>query len=443
MTNSHQHESLARQRQQKLYAGQKVVLEMIAHGEPLANTLVQLALAIETQSDGLMCSVLLLDEDGIHIRVGAGPHLPAEYMQALDGYAIGPAVGSCGTAMYRRETVIVTDIATDPLWAPYKALALPHGLRACWSSPIALTGGGVLGTFAMYYGEVRSPDDSELRLLEVATHLASIAIERDRHERALRQLNAELEARVTARTAQLQVANQELEAFTYSVSHDLRAPLRAIDGFVAALVEEEQQRLGDTGKHYLSRIQSSVARLAALINVFLDLSRISSAPLNYQEIDLTALAQEILADLQHSDLQHADLQYADSRPVNSARVVSLDIAAGLHVRGDPDLVRVLLTNLLGNAWKYTGKKSDARIALHAEQHDHKTVFVVTDNGAGFDADKADKLFMPFQRLHQQSEFEGVGIGLATCRRIVQRHGGKLWAQSQPGEGARFYFSLSS
>lgn len=426
MTGRHGPIGAVRRRQQALHAGQKQVLEMIARGEPLADILTQLALAIETQSDGLMCSILLLDEDGVHIRIGAGPNLPTTYLQALEGYAIGPSVGSCGTAMYRREPVIVADIATDPLWAPYKALALPHDLRACWSSPIALTGGAVLGTFAMYYREIRRPGKSELRLLETATHLASIAIERSRRERALFQLNAELEARVAERTEQLQAANKELEAFTYSVSHDLRAPLRAIDGFVGALVEDAQDRLDANGRHYLDRIQSSVARLTALINVFLELSRLSSTELRRTEVDLSTMAADILTDLQLGQPQ---------------RQVAVHIVPGMHALADASLVRVLLTNLLGNAWKYSSKVANAAITFAVEPQ-QQNVFKVQDNGAGFDSASATKLFMPFQRLHAQSEFEGIGIGLATCRRIVQRHGGKLWAESTPGKGACFYFTLS-
>ncbi|MBV8465993.1 MAG: GAF domain-containing protein, partial [Burkholderiales bacterium] len=165
--------------------GQTRLLEMIARPAPLRDTLAELALVIESQSEGLYCSVLLLDEDGVHIHPGAGPNLPEQYMAALDGYAIGPEVGSCGTAMYRKQTIIVTDVETDPLWAPYKQLLTPHGFRACWSSPIWLNEDVVLGTFAMYYREVKSPGPEDMKLLGVGTHIAGIAIERHRREHEL------------------------------------------------------------------------------------------------------------------------------------------------------------------------------------------------------------------------------------------------------------------
>lgn len=172
------------ERAEALRQGQAELLELVARGAALDDTLLRLTQLIESQSVGLYCSLLLLDEDGVHIAGGVGPRLRADYMAALNGYAIGPTVGSCGTAMTLRRMVIVSDIENDPLWAPYKFLVVPHGLRACWSTPIYLGADQVLGSFAMYYKEVRSPQPVEMRLMEVARHLAGIAIERDRRARA-------------------------------------------------------------------------------------------------------------------------------------------------------------------------------------------------------------------------------------------------------------------
>lgn len=194
------------------YAGQGRLLEMIARGAPLADTLQQLALLIEAQGDGLYCSVLLLDEDGIHVRPGVGPRLPPAYLQALDGYPIGPGLGSCGSAMALNQTVIVSDICSDPRWAPYKGLIEGDGFRACWSTPIVATNQRVLGSFAMYYKEVRSPGQAELELLAVATQLAGIAIERQRKQDEIARYQSQLEALVEQRTAELEHTLMEQRA---------------------------------------------------------------------------------------------------------------------------------------------------------------------------------------------------------------------------------------
>lgn len=197
--------------------GQAELLEMIANGRPLIEILERLTLLIEEQSVGLYCSILLLDPDGIHVHPAVGPHIPIEYMNALEGYAIGPTAGSCGTAMYKKEPVIVTDILTDPLWAPYKFLLEPYGFRACWSHPIYIDQNTVLGSFAMYYQEVRSPGKHELELMAVATHIAGIAISRIRNEEALRHYQQELEDVVKERTAQLVTEKNKAEMTTIAL----------------------------------------------------------------------------------------------------------------------------------------------------------------------------------------------------------------------------------
>jgi PAS domain S-box-containing protein len=186
------HDITGRKRAEVLLAAEKQVLEMVAAGAPLPEVLDALTRNVEAQSEGVLCSVLLLDRDGAHLRDGSGPSLPESYRQAVDGIAVGPSAGSCGTAAYRREAVIVTDVATNPLWADYRDLALSHGLRACWSTPILSSGGAVLGTFAMYYRQPRAPDQRDLELIERATHIAGIAMERRRAQEALRERDESL-----------------------------------------------------------------------------------------------------------------------------------------------------------------------------------------------------------------------------------------------------------
>ncbi len=230
------------------------------------------------------------------------------------------------------------------------------------------------------------------------------------------------------RSEELTAANRELEAFSYSVSHDLRAPLRAIDGFSQALLEDYGGHLDATGLDYLRRVRAAAQRMAVLIDDLLQLARVTRSPLQPAPVDLTRMAAEVLATLQEQQPE---------------RKVEVTIQPGLTAWGDPGLLRTVLENLLGNAWKYTGRTAEARIVIGSERMDGETVFHVRDNGAGFDMRYADKLFGAFQRLHHPSEFEGTGIGLATVQRIIHRHGGRVWAQSMPGEGATFLFTLGS
>jgi signal transduction histidine kinase len=224
---------------------------------------------------------------------------------------------------------------------------------------------------------------------------------------------------------ELERANRELDAFSYSVSHDLRAPLRAIDGFSLALVREFESLLDERGRDYVSRVRRNVARMGELIDALLELARIARSSVSSDEVDLSLLAAEVVADLSRQQPE---------------RKVDVAIAAGLDARGDRRLLRVVLVNLLSNAWKFTGRSEAPRIEVGALPAEEPT-FYVRDNGAGFDMSYAQRLFAPFQRLHDPREFEGTGIGLATSQRAIARHHGRIWAESAPGRGATFFFSL--
>jgi PAS domain S-box-containing protein len=246
--------------------------------------------------------------------------------------------------------------------------------------------------------------------------------ERKRIEHQIQTLNDDLRARVT----ELNAVNQELEAFSYSVSHDLRAPLRGIDGFSQALLEDYEGKLDDEGRDYLRRIRAASQRMAELIDDLLDLSRVTRREMRRERVDLTALARTVVSQLERTDPR---------------RRVEWSIAEGVTALGDGALLRLVLENLLGNAWKFTSKQPSARIEFFAVPHAGGTAYVVRDDGIGFDMDHAGKLFGAFQRLHAMHEFPGTGIGLAIVQRVVHRHGGRVWAEASPGVGAAFYFTV--
>lgn len=674
-----------RKKSEALVSGQKQVLEMIARGAGLEDTLDTLLRVIEEQEAGMLCSILLLDADGLHLHHGAGPSLPDGYRRAIDGGRIGERAGSCGTAAFRRTAVYVEDIASDPLWADYRDVALQYELHACWSTPIFDASRRLLGTFAIYYRTPCLPNRRQKELIDVATQTAAIAITRIESEKALRneralleqvtdcspigifamrmdgsfslinqtaldivgetrdnimrraynspdwkicdvdgnpvtpdqfpfarvkvsgkpvfdaeysmprpdggivrlsvnaaplrdergrmegvvfamqditerrqvmetlraseekfavafraspdaititsmesgrfvdineagarlagyrwdelvgrsvedfhfyedprdrerylaalaehgsvaeletvflnragerriglvagelielegkphvlsvirditeqkraeeeilKLNAELELRVLERTAQLASANKELEAFSYSVSHDLKAPLRGIDGYSQLLEECSAARLDDEGRLFLRNIRSGVAQMNALIADLLAYARMERRNLDSAPLDLRACTDAVL-------------QSHWSAPQNANIALHCELPP-LTVRGDRDGLAIVLRNLLDNAIKFSRRADAPAIEIGAREDGGKVILWVRDNGIGFDMKFHERIFDIFSRLHRPEDYPGTGVGLALVRKAVQRMGGKVWAESAPGQGATFYLEL--
>ena len=280
----------------------------------------------------------------------------------------------------------------------------------------------VLNILDDFTGEKERLEESQRAMLNL---LDDFDVEREKAKRANEELREAFDSLRRAKEA-ADAANRELEAFSYSVSHDLRAPLRAIDGFSLALLEDYTNLLDDQGQDYLQRVRSATQKMAQLIDDLLKLSRLTRGELTLVQVDLSALAEGVAAELRKSQPE---------------RRVVIRIAPGLTDSGDPNMLKVVIENLIGNAWKFTGRNEEAIIEFGAAEVEGRAAFFIRDNGAGFDMTYADKLFATFQRLHHDRDFPGTGIGLSLVKRIVVRHGGRVWAEGEVGRGATFWFTL--
>ncbi len=340
--------------------------------------------------------------------------------------------GPTGRAVAEAREFICSDIMEDPLMLPWRQRAISHGLRSSASFPLRI-GSEAVGALTIYSAMPCFFSDEEMALLfslaeDISLAIAFIETERKRKEAedGLRQLNEELERRVLQRTVELESVNRELDAFSQSVAHDLRAPLRFIDGFSNILLEDHSTALNEDGRKLLSSIRGHAGRMDELISALLSLARAGR-----QAISLSPLDMKWLAECAFDELKAVD-------PSREVRFIAKAVPS---VKGDLVLIRQVLFNLMGNAWKFTSKLKDAVIEFGALQKGGLPAYYVRDNGAGFDPAHADRLFKPFQRCHSDIEFEGTGIGLAIVERIVLRHGGRVWAEGETGRGATFFFSL--
>jgi len=433
---------------------------------------------IEHQSPSMRCSILLLDTDGVTLRHGAAPSLPTHYCEAIDGLRIGPGVGSCGTAAFTREPAIVDDIATHEYWADFRDLALPCGLRACWSTPIIAAGSGdCLGTFAMYYDQPRAPEPRDLALIDTASALAGALIEREQllgttqaDARALAEANETLEAQqielelvnqqlhdnttelealnrqlqdnatelelqtesLEAARAEAETANRVKSDFLATMSHELRTPLNAIGGYSALLLEGVRGELSDEQRADVARIQRSGRHLLGLINDILNFAKLEAGRVEFrsQDVDVAQLLAS-LEDLIRPQVDGKRLSYTHECPSGS-----------VVLRGDGEKVRQILLNLVTNAVKFT--EPGGEIHVGCDVGDDVVRITVRDTGRGIASEHLARIFDPFVQVGRERSPEsqqGVGLGLAISRDLAQGMGGSLGAKSTPGEGSAFTLTL--
>jgi signal transduction histidine kinase len=410
-----------RKRGEALRDGESRVLEMIARDAPLEETLDNLVRVLEAQFAGLLCSVLLLDEDGQHTRHGAAPSLPEPYVKAINGLCIGPNAGSCGTAMYRREPVVVTDILQDPLWESYRDMAEPYGLRACWSTPILAHSGNALGSFAMYYREPRSPSPAETRALEMATHLAGIAIERKlaREERErLRQAQGEL-AHINRVTT--------MGELTASLAHEVNQP-------IAAAVTD-----ANTCLRWLTRDHPDLEEAReASSRVVKDATRAAEIIARVRLVFKKGVAQRELVDV--NELIREMIILLRNEISRHSISVRTELAETLpQVMGDRVQFQQVMMNLIMNSIDAMKDVEGTReLTINSRRAEGEQVMVsVSDTGVGLPSQQADQIFNAFF----STKAHGTGMGLRISRSIVESHGGRLWATDNSPRGASFNLTL--
>lgn len=415
-----------RKRREALVAGERQILEQIARGTPLPDILRAIALLVEEQTEDMLASILLVDEQG-RVRRGAAPSLPEAFTAAIDGAPIGPKAGSCGTAAYLRRTVFTADIAQDPLWEDYRDLALSFGLRASWSTPLFATDGRMIGTLAQYYRSPRDPAPEDMAWVEVAKHLAEISIERKQADDRLRQRTAELELA----NAQLRELDRLKSNFVNLVSHELRTPLTSILGYAEFLEDRVGGALTPLQVEFVGQIMVGSKRLQLLLDDLLDFARLDAGTfrLNPEVVPIGPKVREVLNSLQ---------------PQAQKRKILLEMAlpdAELRIPVDLDRLGQILLNLVGNAIKFS--PPGGRVVVAAGLEPEGVRFEVRDDGEGIDEVHLPRLFERFYQVDASDtrRIGGTGLGLPISKALVEAHGGRIGVRSRLGQGSVFWFTL--
>jgi signal transduction histidine kinase len=364
-------------------------------------------------------SIGLLEHDAAQVRIVS--RWPAVNESPPASYAI--ATSPCGRLGTAQRSLQLLNAARD---FPGHTLFGGSPVAGYLGAAIVAPSGSLTGVIELWDEQPFVAGPESLRILEMFAHRIGAEIERASREAQLTQLTTTLEAKVEERTASLAQANRELEAFSYTVSHDLRAPVRAIDAHASMLLEESLENPDGPARRYAQRILQAAHRMRELIEGLLTIARISHQPQSLEAVDLSVLAMLAIEQLRERD---------------SGRKVDFICAPDLKVHADRTAASIVITNLIENSWKYSARVAEARIQFGCERQNDEVVFFVRDNGAGFDMQHARRLFKPFARLHDSSEYPGSGVGLATVERIVQRHEGRVWADSAPSAGATFYFTF--
>jgi signal transduction histidine kinase len=391
------------------------ILASLVTGKPFQEILDGLTLKVEKYSKGSLSSILILDRSKKFLHYGSAPSLPAEYIKKTRRVSLGPKEGSCGTAAFQKCTIVVEDISLDPLWEKYKETPLSCGLRACWSTPILDSEGNILGTFAVYYTQPRKPSPADIELIKTSAIFAALAIHNHNVKNELKNYAEELER-----------SNNDLKDFAHIASHDLQEPLRKISIFSDRLQEAKAQ-LSEKHLDYLSRMGSAAHRMQAFIDDLLELSQVSSKEQPFKKVDLAKISCEVIEDLEAQLIKTQGKVHLGTLPTLDA---------------DSFQMRQLLQNLIENALKYHKPGTPPVVHLDCQANQNGSWDItVQDNGIGLDEKFSERIFVPLERLHGRSAYEGTGIGLAICKKIVARHEGQISVKSQLGKGSTFIITL--
>lgn len=423
---------------EKREAARAEALLLLARNEPLSKVLEVIVLGVEAQYEQAICSILLLDETGSKVQVGAAPNLPDFYNKAIHNAPIGPKAGSCGTAAYRRERVIVEDIAHDPLWEDYREVAASAELGSCWSEPIKSANGKVLGTFAIYHKHPHSPDQSDIETITAVASLAAVAIERHHDRHHLLELNAGLEREVERRTLELIQAKDDAEAasqakseFVSNMSHEIRTPMHSIIGLTHLVLGTslDQEQL-----NYMEKIDQAAQHLLGIIDHILDFSRIEAGKVELDNIDFSLAMVLDSVTSQLSDA--AALKGLTLSAIQDPRIPET-------LRGDPLRLEQVLINLVGNAIKFSSQGAvQVSVRLLSSASDGCVLhFEVSDQGIGMTQAQIERLFNPFQQADTSTtrQYGGTGLGLAISKKLIELCGGEINVRSTPGQGSSFRF----